>query len=61
MKFEIRKAKDKQWYSILIGDNGEDLMTSETYTKKRNCRDTIMTIVNSLRNCIPEINDLTKK
>jgi uncharacterized protein YegP (UPF0339 family) len=60
MTFEIRKSKNKRYYSVLIADNGQVLMTSEMYTTKGACRDTVFSIANTLVKNIPEINDVTK-
>jgi len=43
-KFEVLKAKNKQWYFVLKAENGEVLFTSETYKSKQACKDTIKLI-----------------
>jgi len=35
-KFEIKRAKDGQFYFNLKAHNGEIILTSETYTTKAN-------------------------
>ena len=60
MEFQIRKSKDKQYYSVLVADNGQDLLTSETYTTKAMCKKTIRLILIALAKNYIEINDLTK-
>jgi uncharacterized protein YegP (UPF0339 family) len=37
MKIKINQAKNKQFYFIVIAKNNKTLLTSETYTTKRNC------------------------
>ena len=44
MKFEILKAKNKQFYFVLKAKNGEIVATSETYKSKQACIDTIKLI-----------------
>ena len=44
MKFEILKAKNKQFYFVLKARNGEIVATSETYKSKQSCIDTIKLI-----------------
>ena len=44
MKFEIRKSDDGQFYYVLIGANGETMLTSETMTTKQNCKNAIDSI-----------------
>lgn len=44
MKFEILKAKNKQFYFVLKSKNGEIVATSETYKSKQACIDTIKLI-----------------
>ena len=34
--YSIRKAKNDQYYYVLVASNGEDLATSETYPSKQN-------------------------
>jgi uncharacterized protein YegP (UPF0339 family) len=42
--FEILKSKNKQWYFVLKAENGEVVLTSETYKSKQACIDTIKLI-----------------
>lgn len=44
MKFEILKAKNRQFYFVLKSTNGEVILTSETYKSKQACKDTIKLI-----------------
>lgn len=44
MKFEILKAKGKQFYFVFKATNGEVLLTSETYKSKQACKDGIKLI-----------------
>ena len=44
MKFEIKKAKNKQFYFILKAGNGETLLTSEYYTTKESCKKGIFSV-----------------
>jgi uncharacterized protein len=59
MKIEIKKSVDGQFYFVLKARNGQILVTSETYTKKANCKKTIISLVNKLRAHVPDIIDLT--
>ena len=45
--FEIVKSKNKQWYFVLKAENGEVVLTSETYKSKQACIDTIKLIKRS--------------
>lgn len=45
MNFIIHKSKDGQFYSTLVADNGETLMTSEMYTQKHSCIETVNVIM----------------
>jgi uncharacterized protein YegP (UPF0339 family) len=48
-KFEVKKAKNKQFYFVLKAKNAEILFTSEYYTTKQNCLKGIKSVrVNSL-------------
>ena len=46
-RFEILKSKNRQWYFILKAENGEVILTSETYKSKEACKDTIKLIKRS--------------
>lgn len=37
MKFLILKSKNKQFYFVLKGRNGQAMFTSETYKRKASC------------------------
>ena len=43
MKFVIKRSKDPKqpFYFVMVADNGEVVMTSETMTQKHSCKDTI--------------------
>lgn len=43
--FEINKSTDKQFYFTLVANNGEIIATSEMYTSKQSCRDSIIAMV----------------
>lgn len=36
-KFKIKKAKNKEFYFILVARNGQTIVTSETYKRKSAC------------------------
>lgn len=38
MKFHIKRAKNRQWYVVLVAANGRVLFTSETYKRFAGCR-----------------------
>lgn len=42
MRIEIRKSTSKnplnRYYYVMVGSNGEDMNTSETYFSKSNCK-----------------------
>ena len=59
MKFEIRPSVDRQFYYVLVGSNGEDMMTSETIATKRNCKKSIASIKRSV-NLFTKVVDCTK-
>ena len=42
--FEILKARNRQWRFVLKAENGEIILTSETYKSKQACKDTIKLI-----------------
>lgn len=45
MRFEYWKSKtNRQWYSRIIGANGETLFTSEGVKNKRDCLSTIKAV-----------------
>jgi len=48
MKFEIRPSTDRQFYYVLVANNGEDMMASETIKTKRNCKKSIRSIKRSV-------------
>jgi uncharacterized protein YegP (UPF0339 family) len=64
MTIEIKKSKDGQYYAVLIADNGQVLMTSEMYTQKHSCKETMEAIDNSFSNdfvgILDKTNDLPK-
>jgi len=43
-KFEILRAKNKQFYFVFKSTNGEILFTSEMYKSKQSCKKTIKVI-----------------
>jgi hypothetical protein len=43
-KFEILRAKNKEFYFVLKAGNGEIIATSETYKSKQGCKDTIKVV-----------------
>ena len=45
MKFEIKRAVDKQFYFVLKTRNGEVIATSETYKRKQGCKKGIKSVV----------------
>jgi hypothetical protein len=48
-KFTIHNSADAQFYFTLQAENGQVLVTSETYTTKQSCKDGIQsTIVNTI-------------
>ena len=50
MKFQILNTKSKvkpQFYFVLKADNGQTLVTSESYTSKQNCKKTIKLVKKS--------------
>ncbi|HEX5929571.1 MAG TPA: DUF1508 domain-containing protein [Solirubrobacterales bacterium] len=44
MRFSIWKSKDGQFYFLGKGDNGETMVTSETYTRKASAEHAIKVI-----------------
>ena len=48
MKFEIRRAKNKQYYYVLVARNGEDMMQSEMMSSKQGCKKSIKSIKRSV-------------
>jgi uncharacterized protein YegP (UPF0339 family) len=42
LKFRIHKSDDNQFYSTIVGTNGQVLFTSETYKTKKGCVKTCM-------------------
>lgn len=48
MLFEIRKAKDESYYYVLLGGNGQVMLTSEMMTQKHSCMESIESIKKSL-------------
>jgi uncharacterized protein YegP (UPF0339 family) len=48
MKYIIRRAKDKQFYFVLVASNHEVIATSEMYTSKAMCRKGIRAVKRSL-------------
>jgi len=44
-KFEIKRAKDRQFYFNLKAHNGEIILTSETYTIKANAHNGIASVM----------------
>lgn len=44
MRFAIWKSKDGQFYFVGRGDNGETMVTSETYTRKASAQHAIKII-----------------
>ena len=55
MKFEIRKASKSNskmfagFYYVLIGGNGEVMLTSEIMTQKHSCIESIESIIENFR------------
>lgn len=45
VRFEIREAKDEQFYFVLIALNGEVICTSEMYTTKQSAQVGIGSVV----------------
>ena len=43
-KFEIKTAKDGQFYFNLKADNGEIILSSEMYTTKKSCENGIASV-----------------
>lgn len=56
----IRKSKDRQFYFTVNGKNGRVILTSETYTRKMNCKLGIAAIFKLFGRTI-KITDHTKK
>ncbi len=56
-KFEILRAKNKQFYFVLKSTNGEVLCTSETYKSKQSCKKAIRAI--KIHSLISKTIDLT--
>jgi uncharacterized protein YegP (UPF0339 family) len=49
MKFEIRRAVNRQFYFVLKARNGEIIATSETYKSKQSCKKGIRSVrINAL-------------
>jgi len=48
---DIRRSKDDQFYSVIVGKNGKDLYVSETYKQKQSCTKTAFRIANQFLNC----------
>ena len=54
MRFEIRKSRPasgkgrSQFYYVLVGSNGEDMMVSETIKQKQMCEKSINSIKRSV-------------
>ena len=44
MRFSIWKSSDAQYYFVGKGDNGETMVTSETYTRKASAEHAIQVI-----------------
>ena len=44
-KFEIRQAKNGQWYFNLIARNGRKILHSELYTTKENAKNGIHSVI----------------
>ena len=45
MKINIHKSSDGQFYFNIVAKTGEVIATSETYHNKKDCRDTIKSII----------------
>jgi uncharacterized protein YegP (UPF0339 family) len=47
---EIRKAKGdkREWYYVIVGANGEDMTTSETFTRKADAKRAAETVADSV-------------
>ncbi len=48
MYFAIRKSIDNQYYFVIVGNNHEDIATSEMYTTKYSAQKSIAAIKNSV-------------
>ena len=48
MKFEIRDSKTDDFYYVLVGANGEDMMVSEMMSSKQACYKSINSIKDSM-------------
>lgn len=59
-KFEIRKSDDGQFYYVLIGANGEIMLTSETMTQKHSVKDSIESIFKTFGTKAVPVIDKTK-
>jgi uncharacterized protein YegP (UPF0339 family) len=46
--FTLKKSKDKQFFFILKGMNGQILTTSETYTRRENAIKGIRRVLNAV-------------
>lgn len=59
MRFAIWKSKDGQYYFVGRGDNGQTMVTSETYTRKASAQHAISVIKNEASKAI--VLDMTDK
>ncbi len=41
MRAVIKRSKDNQFYFVIVANNGETLVASETYTQKHNAKSAI--------------------
>jgi uncharacterized protein YegP (UPF0339 family) len=61
----LHRSKDKQFYFTVVASNGRVLVTSETYTRKRNALDGITALQFKIAEAIKKgdaaIKDETKK
>lgn len=48
MKFEIRDSKTDDYYYVMVGANGEDMMVSEIMSSKQACYKSISSIKDSI-------------
>lgn len=59
MQIKIKDSKDNQFYFTIVASNGEPIATSEMYTKKEKCHQTIALIIKECNSI--EVGDYTQK
>lgn len=46
--FRIKRSEDRQYYFVIVAKNGQVLATSETYTRKENCKKSLVSAAFSI-------------